>query len=68
MNLQLHDVQSRSIAYRDSLPDAADKDPEAYSLILANPPLAGSLDYEGTSKDLLQVVKTKKTGTVAQVV
>ena len=34
---------------------------EAYSLILANPPFAGSLDYETTAKDLLQVVKTKKT-------
>jgi type I restriction enzyme M protein len=28
---------------------------------LANPPFAGSLDYESTAKDLLQVVKTKKT-------
>ena len=34
---------------------------QAYTLILANPPFAGSLDYEGTAKDLLQVVKTKKT-------
>jgi type I restriction enzyme M protein len=32
-----------------------------YSLILANPPFAGSLDYESTAKDLLQIVKTKKT-------
>ena len=53
--------QNPSIAYRDSLAEDADKDAEAYSLILANPPFAGSLDYEGTSKDLLQVVKTKKT-------
>jgi type I restriction enzyme M protein len=28
---------------------------------LANPPFAGSLDYESTAKDLLQIVKTKKT-------
>jgi hypothetical protein len=28
---------------------------------LANPPFAGSLDYENTAKDLLQIVKTKKT-------
>lgn len=27
----------------------------------ANPPFAGSLDYESTAKDLLQVVKTKET-------
>ena len=30
-------------------------------LVLANPPFAGSLDYESTAKDLQQVVKTKKT-------
>ncbi|BCG76991.1 hypothetical protein MesoLj113b_05330 [Mesorhizobium sp. 113-3-3] len=29
--------------------------------MLANPPFAGSLDYETTAKDLLAVVKTKKT-------
>jgi len=29
--------------------------------LLANPPFAGSLDYENTAKDLLQIVKTKKT-------
>ena len=33
----------------------------AHALILANPPFAGSLDYEGTAKDLLQVARTKKT-------
>ena len=30
-------------------------------LVLANPPFAGSLDYENIAKDLQQVVKTKKT-------
>ena len=30
-------------------------------MILANPPFKGSLDYDGTAKDLLQVCKTKKT-------
>ena len=30
-------------------------------LLLANPPFAGSLDFESCAKDLLQVVKTKKT-------
>jgi type I restriction enzyme M protein len=28
---------------------------------LANPPFAGSLDYEATAKDLQQIVKTRKT-------
>ena len=30
-------------------------------LVLANPPFAGSLDYETTAKDLQKIVKTKKT-------
>ena len=61
MNMQLHGVQNPSISYRDSLAQDHAGDTEAYSLILANPPFAGSLDYESTAKDLLQVVKTKKT-------
>ena len=35
-------------------------DGELYSLVLANPPFAGSLDYENTAKDLQRIVKTKK--------
>ena len=61
MNMQLHGVQNPNISYRDSLAEDHAGDTEAYSLILANPPFAGSLDYESTAKDLLQVVKTKKT-------
>ena len=63
MNMLLHGVENPDIRYKDSLAqtDAADDDTEKFSLILANPPFAGSLDYESTSKDLLQVVKTKKT-------
>src|SRR5207244_11881482 len=34
---------------------------EKYTLVMANPPFAGSLDYESCAKDLQQVVKTKKT-------
>src|SRR6185369_9934217 len=47
--------------YRDSLAQADNNDAERFTLVLANPPFAGSLDYESTAKDLLQVVKTKKT-------
>ena len=36
-------------------------DKDKYSLILANPPFKGSLDYEIVSADLLKVCKTKKT-------
>ena len=36
-------------------------DKNKYSLILANPPFKGSLDYDIVSADLLKVCKTKKT-------
>ncbi len=61
MNMQLHGVGNPKITYQDSLAEEHAGDIEAYSLVLANPPFAGSLDYEGTAKDLLQIVKTKKT-------
>ncbi|MDQ0744665.1 type I restriction enzyme M protein [Clavibacter sp. B3I6] len=61
MNMLLHGIESPDIRYRDSLSEGVSADSERYSLILANPPFAGSLDYESTSKDLQRVVKTKKT-------
>ena len=61
MNMLLHGVENPDIRYRDSLAEADDDDAEKYSLVLANPPFAGSLDYESTAKDLQRAVKTKKT-------
>lgn len=61
MNMLLHGVEQPDIRYRDSLAQNVADEFERYSLILTNPPFAGSLDYETTAKDLLQVVKTKKT-------
>src|SRR5713226_583221 len=61
MNMLLHGVESPDVIYRDSLSQDHAGEEEKYSLVLANPPFAGSLDYENTAKDLLQVVKTKKT-------
>jgi type I restriction enzyme M protein len=61
MNMLLHGVENPDIRYRDSLAESEENDAEKYSLILANPPFAGSLDYESTAKDLQQIVKTKKT-------
>lgn len=61
MNMLLHGVERPDIRYKDSLAEEHAGDEEAYSLILANPPFAGSLDYENTAKDLQQIVKTKKT-------
>jgi type I restriction enzyme M protein len=61
MNMLLHGVENPDIRYRDSLAQEHADDAEAYTLVLANPPFAGSLDYESTAKDLLHIVKTKKT-------
>jgi type I restriction enzyme M protein len=61
MNMLLHGVESPDIRYRDSLSQDHAGEEEKYTLVLANPPFAGSLDYENTAKDLLQIVKTKKT-------
>jgi type I restriction enzyme M protein len=61
MNMLLHGVENPDIRYKDSLSENDEDDTEKYSLILANPPFAGSLDYESTAKDLQRIVKTKKT-------
>lgn len=61
MNMLLHGVENPDVTYRDSLAQEHGEDSGKYSLVLANPPFAGSLDYENTAKDLLQIVKTKKT-------
>ncbi|MEK6304283.1 MAG: N-6 DNA methylase, partial [Acidobacteriota bacterium] len=53
--------ENPDIRYRDSLAQDHAGEEERYTLVLANPPFAGSLDYENTAKDLLQIVKTKKT-------
>ena len=60
MNMMTHGVENPYIEYRDSLSDQ-NPDREKYSLILANPPFKGSLDYDIVSQDLLKVAKTKKT-------
>ena len=60
MNMLLHGVENPNISYRDSLSEQ-NTDIEKYSLVLANPPFKGSLDYDAVSADLLKVTKTKKT-------
>ncbi|WP_377866670.1 N-6 DNA methylase [Bacillus sp. R86525] len=60
MNMMLHGVDAPNISYRDSLSED-NKEKVKYTLVLANPPFKGSLDYEAVSNDLLAVAKTKKT-------
>lgn len=61
MNMMLHGMEEPRILYRDSLAEGGGDDAGQYSMILANPPFAGSLDNETASKDLLKTVNTKKT-------
>ena len=61
MNMTLHGIDNPKIEDRDSLSEDHSDKRNAYTLILANPPFKGSLDYDSTAKDLLQVSKTKKT-------
>jgi type I restriction enzyme M protein len=61
MNMLLHGIENPDIRNRDSLSQNHAGIEEQYTLILANPPFAGSLDYESCAKDLQRIVKTKKT-------
>jgi type I restriction enzyme M protein len=61
MNMTLHGVEDPDIRYKDSLSQEHAGDEDRYSLVLANPPFAGALDYDTIAKDLQAVVKTKKT-------
>jgi type I restriction enzyme M protein len=61
MNMLLHGVENPDVQRRDSLAQDHSGEDEKYTLVLANPPFAGSLDSESVAKDLQQVVKTKKT-------
>ena len=60
MNMMLHGVDEPIIERQDSL--ASDTQIKAsYSMIMANPPFAGTLIKETISKDLLTITDTTKT-------
>lgn len=61
MNLQLHGIEKPELTFKDSLSEANADQKEKYTMILANPPFKGSLDYDGVEASLLKTVKTKKT-------
>ncbi len=67
MNLLLHGIDSPNLQRVDSLSEQSLETRyknvlrDQYSLILANPPFKGSLDYDTVANDLLDMVKTKKT-------
>jgi type I restriction enzyme M protein len=43
MNMLLHGVENPQVVYRDSLGQDHTGEEETYTLVLANPPFAGSL-------------------------
>ena len=61
MNLQLHGIESPTLIGKDALSESNAEEREKFSLILANPPFKGSLDYDSVESSLLKTVKTKKT-------
>ena len=61
MNMTLHGIENPNITSDDSLSQDAADVRDKFTLILANPPFKGSLNYDETAKDLLQIAKTKKT-------
>lgn len=61
MNLQLHGIENPQLIGVDSLSEGNSNIKEKFSLVLANPPFKGSLDYDGVDDALLNIVKTKKT-------
>jgi type I restriction enzyme M protein len=61
MNLMLHGIEQPNLLFRDALSEANHEIKDRYSLILANPPFKGSLDYDAVDKSILSIVKSKKT-------
>ncbi|MGH1334686.1 MAG: type I restriction-modification system subunit M [Aureispira sp.] len=61
MNLQLHGIEGPNLIGKDALSKSNGDLKEAYTLILANPPFKGSLDYDAVEESILKTVKTKKT-------
>jgi len=61
MNLQLHGIDNPQLIGRDALSEANAECRDQFSLMLANPPFKGSLDYDSVESSLLKTVKTKKT-------
>jgi len=61
MNLQLHGIENPNLIKNDALSESAGAIRDQFSLILANPPFKGSLDYDAVENSILKTVKSKKT-------
>lgn len=60
MNLMLHGVDAPDVKWQDSVSDQ-NTDANKYTLCLANPPFAGSVDGQNIAKTLTAIAPTKKT-------
>ena len=60
MNIMLHSIDNPDIDYKDSVSKQNDIHSK-YTLILANPPFAGTVDSESINDDLKAITNTKKT-------
>ena len=60
MNTMLHSIDNPDIDYKDSVSKQNDIHSK-YTLILTNPPFAGTVDSESINDDLKTVANTKKT-------
>lgn len=61
MNMILHGIENPQLSDVDSLSEENSSFDEKATLILANPPFKGSLDYDAVDDKILQIVKSKKT-------
>lgn len=60
MNMQQHNIDMPVLLSADAL-SKNNEISDAYTIILANPPFKGSVDYNDVETSLLQIAKTKKT-------
>ncbi|HDY75753.1 MAG TPA: SAM-dependent DNA methyltransferase [Candidatus Marinimicrobia bacterium] len=61
MNLQLHGIETPNLISKDALSESNGDIRDAFTLMLANPPFKGSLDYDVVERSIIKTVKTKKT-------
>ncbi|MGW8569832.1 N-6 DNA methylase [Streptomyces niveus] len=61
MRLALQGFEGADLQYRDNLVEGAGAESGRYSVVLANPPFAGSVDYEVVAPELLELVRTRKS-------
>ena len=61
MNMMLHGIENPQLVDVDALSEANNGFTEKCTMILANPPFKGSLDFDAVDPKILKTVHTKKT-------